>query len=32
MFIIPKSKDATTANWGNGWRTPSELDFQELIR
>ncbi len=24
--------DAATANWGNGWRTPTELQVQELLR
>ena len=28
--LLPED-DAATANWGSGWRMPSELEWQELI-
>ncbi len=28
--ILPPSADAATANWGNGWRMPTNTEFDEL--
>ncbi len=29
--VLPESEDAATANWGKGWRMPTNEDFEELI-
>ena len=29
--VLETGDDAATANWGEQWRTPSPIDFQELI-
>ena len=29
--ILPSSADAATANWGSGWRMPTQTEMQELI-
>lgn len=28
--VLPESADAATANWGKGWRMPTEEEFREL--
>ena len=28
---LPSSRDAATANWGTGWRMPTQTEMQELI-
>ena len=28
--ILPSDHDAATANWGEGWRMPTEAEFEEL--
>ena len=28
---LPSNKDAATANWGSGWRMPTQTEMQELI-
>ena len=30
LTILMPEDDAATANWGNGWRMPTEEDFEEL--
>ena len=29
--ILPADHDAATANWGSGWRMPTEADWDELL-
>ena len=29
--ILPSDHDAATANWGNGWRMPTQAEWQELL-
>ena len=31
LTILEPEDDAATANWGNGWRTPSKEEWQELF-
>ena len=31
LATLEASDDAATVNWGTGWRTPTWLDFEELI-
>jgi len=31
LKVLQSSDDAATANWGNGWRTPTPEEWQELI-
>ncbi len=28
---LPSNRDAAAANWGNGWRMPTEAEFNELL-
>lgn len=30
--ILPPEHDAATANWGNGWRMPTQDEWEELFR
>ncbi len=29
--ILPSNKDAATANWGSGWRMPTQTEMDELL-
>lgn len=31
IYVLENSDDVATVEWGDGWYTPSESDFQELI-
>ena len=31
LTILEPSDDAATANWGNGWRMPTQTEMQELV-
>lgn len=31
LTILEPGDDAATANWGNGWRTPTKAEWQELF-
>ena len=31
LTTLEPSDDAATANWGNGWRMPTQAEFQELL-
>ena len=31
LTVLQASDDAATANWGNGWRTPTQAEWKELL-
>lgn len=31
LTVLQPSDDAATANWGSGWRMPTQAEFQELL-
>lgn len=31
LTVLLPEDDAATANWGNGWRMPTKVEFQELL-
>lgn len=32
LHKLPSTADAATVNWGAGWRMPTEIQFEELIK